>query len=58
MLELHLLIKNKNENGVESYYIISDKKILEELEKRTGKRGYPLHPKKLIWTPYKEEYDF
>ena len=58
MLELHLLIKNKNENGVESYYIISDKKILEELEKRTGKRGYPLHPKKLIWTPYKEEYEF
>ena len=55
MLELHLLIKNKKDNGDESDIIISDKKILEELEKRTGKRGYPLHPEKLIWTPYKED---
>ena len=35
----------------------NNKKILEELEKRTGKRGYPLHPEKLIWTPYKPKYD-
>ena len=55
MLELHLLIKNKKDNGDESDIIISDKKILEVLEKRTGKRGYPLHPEKLIWTPYKED---
>ena len=40
-----------------NYIIIADKKILEELEKRTGKSGYPLHPEKLIWTPYKNKYD-
>ena len=40
------------------YIIISDKKILGELEKRTGKKGYPLYPEKLIWTPYKNKYDF
>ena len=36
-----------------NYIIVADKKILEELEKRTGKSGYPLYPEKLIWTPYK-----
>ena len=41
----------------DNYIIIADKKILEELEKRTGKKGYPLHPEKLIWTPYKPKYD-
>ena len=41
----------------EFFGIIADKKILEELEKRTGKKGYPLHPEKLIWTPYKAKYD-
>ena len=40
------------------YIIISDKKILSELEKRTVKKGYPLYPEKLIWTPYKNKYDF
>ena len=53
MSDLHLL---KYDDG--HYIIIADKKILEELEKRTGKRGYPLHPEKLIWTPYKPKYDF
>ena len=52
MSDLHLL---KYDDG--NYIIIADKKILEELEKRTGKRGYPLHPEKLIWTPYKPKYD-
>ena len=40
-----------------NYIIIADKKILEELEKKTGKKGYPLHPEKLIWTPFKPKYD-
>ena len=53
MSDLHLL---RYDDG--HYIIIADKKILEELEKRTGKRGYPLHPDKLIWTPYKQKYDF
>ena len=52
MSDLHLL---RYDDG--HYIIIADKKILEELEKRTGKRGYPLHPEKLIWTPYKPKYD-
>ena len=52
MSDLHLL---KYDDG--NYIIVADKKILEELEKRTGKRGYPLHPEKLIWTPYKPKYD-
>ena len=46
--DLHLLRYDKG-----NYIIISDKKILEELEKRTGRKGYPLYPDKLIWTPYK-----
>ena len=53
MSDLHLL---RYDDG--HYIIIADKKILEELEKRTGKKGYPLHPEKLIWTPYKQKYDF
>ena len=52
MSDLHLL---RYDDG--HYIIIADKKILTELEKRTGKRGYPLHPEKLIWTPYKPKYD-
>ena len=52
MSDLHLL---RYDDG--HYIIIADKKILEELEKRTGKKGYPLHPEKLIWTPYKPKYD-
>ena len=52
MSDLHLL---RYDDG--HYIIIADKKILEELEKRTGKRGYPLHPEKLIWTPYKPKSD-
>jgi hypothetical protein len=52
MTDLQLL---KYHNG--NYIIVADKKILEELEKRTGKSGYPLHPEKLIWTPYKNKYD-
>ena len=40
-----------------NYIIVADKKILEELEKKTGKKGYPLYPEKLIWTPYKAKYD-
>ena len=55
MDELHLRIKNNKDNN---YIYITDKKILEEFIKRTGKRGYPLHPQKLIWTPFKEEYNF
>jgi hypothetical protein len=51
--DLHLL---RYDDGY--YTIIADKKILEELEKRTNKKGYPLHPEKLIWTPYKPKYDF
>ena len=46
--DLHLLRYDKG-----NYIIISDKKILEELEKRTGRKGYPFYPDKLIWTPYK-----
>ena len=53
MKDLHLLKFDGKE-----YIIISDKKILGELEKRTGKKGYPLYPEKLIWTPYKNKYDF
>ena len=53
MSDLHLL---RYDDG--HYIIIADKKILDELEKRTGKKGYPLHPEKLIWTPYKQKYDF
>ena len=53
MNDLHLLSYNKG-----NYIIITDKKILEELEKRTGRKGYPLQPDKLIWTPYKSKYDF
>ena len=52
MSDLHLLAYD---NG--SYIVIADKKILDELEKRTGKKGYPLDPDKLIWTPYKPKYD-
>ena len=52
MSDLHLLRYDEGH-----YIIIADKKILEELEKRTGKKGYPLHPEKLIWTPYKAKYD-
>ena len=52
MTELQLL---RYHDG--NYIIIADKKILEELEKKTGKRGYPLKPEKLIWTPYKPKYD-
>ena len=52
MTELQLLRYHEG-----NYIIIADKKILEELEKKTGKRGYPLHPEKLIWTPYKPKYD-
>lgn len=53
MKDLHLLKFDGKD-----YIIISDKKILSELEKRTGKKGYPLYPEKLIWTPYKNKYDF
>ena len=53
MTELQLLRYHEG-----NYIIIGDKKILEELEKKTGKKGYPLHPEKLIWTPYKPKYDF
>ena len=52
MSDLHLL---RYDEG--NYIIIADKKILDELEKRTGRKGYPLHPEKLIWTPYKTKYD-
>jgi len=52
MSDLHLLAYD---NG--SYIVVADKKILDELEKRTGKKGYPLDPDKLIWTPYKPKYD-
>ena len=52
MTELQLLRYHEG-----NYIIIADKKILEELEKKTGKKGYPLHPEKLIWTPFKPKYD-
>ena len=52
MSDLHLL---RYDDG--HYIIIADKKILEELEKKKKKKGYPLHPEKLIWTPYKAKYD-
>lgn len=39
------------------YIIISDKNILEQLYKKAGRPGYPLHPEKLLWTPYKFRYD-
>ena len=52
MSDLHLL---RYDDG--HYIIIADKKILDELEKKKKKKGYPLDPDKLIWTPYKPKYD-
>ena len=48
MTDLKLLTYDEKRN----YVIVGDKKILDELEKRTGKKGYPLHPEKLIWSPF------
>ena len=53
MRDLNLLYYNKG-----NYIIIADKKILDEIEKKTGKKGYPLYPEKLIWIPYKAKNDF
>ena len=39
------------------YIVIIDKEILDKLEKKSGRPGYPLYPEKLLWTPYKVKYD-
>ena len=40
------------------HIIISDKAILDQLFKKAGRPGHPLHPEKLLWTPYKFRYEF
>ena len=45
--ELHLLRYLEG-----NYIIIADKNILDEIEKKIIKKGYPLYPEKLIWSPY------
>ena len=50
MKELHLLRYYEG-----NYIIIGDKKILDEIRKKAGKKSYPLYPEKLIWTPYVKE---
>lgn len=40
------------------HIIIADERILLELDKKAGQKGFPLYPEKLLWTPYKMKFDF
>lgn len=54
VLEELNLIRYKENNP----YIMADPKILDELYKKAGNPGHPVIPDKLVWTPYKNKYEF